>query len=286
LHDRIMVLVVDRKVQGYVSVRPHASLAFALALFFVLDARANEALPPPGAALYVIWGHSEAGGHDSMESAQTILHGDHIWAALDAKMDSGMSSARLKQNPPANTFGSEGPSPNNYFADELVSEAKATDVVLLKCFGHMPGQDWRVGISGAIDALQKCKSKVQYAIDTWGLKLAGGVTYCCAGDALDEESARAFSDKYQTFVAAVRSSLGFPSLPFVSAITPLTDSCNRGKAAVETIKLLRRNQAAIKVHGVTWVDFHAVGLPRSCFHLTGAEQARLGRIMAQAMPKN
>ena len=60
-----------------------------------------------------------------------------------------------------------------------------------------------------------------------------------------------------------------PSLPFVSAITPLTESCNRPPAQVEIIELLRRTQADTKVAGATWVDLDSTGLPRSCFHLTG-----------------
>ena len=42
----------------------------------------SKTLPPPGAQLYVVWGHSEAGGHDtdSMEPAPPLMHGDHVWA--------------------------------------------------------------------------------------------------------------------------------------------------------------------------------------------------------------
>src|SRR4029078_2596485 len=112
---------------------------------------AAQQLPPSGAKLYVVWGHSEAGGHDKLETAPALSHGDHIWADKDKE---------LTYDPPANTFGSKGPSPNNFFADEIIAEGKATDVVLLKCSGAKPGQDWRIGIQGSIDSLSGCAKKV------------------------------------------------------------------------------------------------------------------------------
>lgn len=235
---------------------------------------AAQQLPPSGAKLYVVWGHSEAGGHDKLETAPALSHGAHIWAAKDNE---------LTYDPPANTFGSKGPSPNNFFADEIIAEGKATDVVLLKCSGAKPGQDWRIGIQGSINSLSGCAKKVKYAVETWKLKLSGAVTYCCAGDALDEQKARNFPDNYQTFVSTFRSAVGDRSLPFVSALTPLTQSCNRAAAEVEIVKLLRSKQAETKIAGATWLDYDAVGLPRSCFHLKGAEQAELGRKMARAV---
>ena len=59
------------------------------------------------------------------------------------------------------------------------------------------------------------------------LRLSGGVTYCCAGDALKEEQARAFPENYRKLISSFREAMGDPSLPFVSAITPLTNSCNK-----------------------------------------------------------
>ena len=176
--------------------------------------------PPPGAQLYVIWGHSEAGGHDSgsMKAAPRLMHGDHIWA-LKFK-GSGLTQT---QNPPANTFGSGGPSPNNYFAEELIKEGKATDVALLKCSGAVSGQDWRIGIKGPIDALVKCAQRVKYAVEVFKLELSGGVTYCCAGDGLDEGKARAFPENYKMLISNFREAMGDLSFPFVSALTPLTE---------------------------------------------------------------
>jgi hypothetical protein len=238
---------------------------------------ASQQSPPPGAQLYVIWGHSEAGGHDSgsLESAPTPTHGDHIWA-----LEHNFSQT---QNPPPNTFGSRGPSPNTYFADELINEGKATNVVLLKCSGAT-GQDWRIGIKGAIDSLEKCTQRVKYAVEALKLKLSGGITYCCAGDALEEGKARAFADNYKRLISTFREATGNPSLPFVSAVTPLTESCDKNPSAMEIITLLRSTQEEASVVGATWVDFPSVGLPRSCFHLKGEEQVELGRKMARAMP--
>ena len=233
--------------------------------------------PPVDAELYVIWGHSEAGGHDKLDTAPKLENGDHIWAIKRG----AAGKIKHRQSPPANTFGGHGPSPNNYFADELIAEGKANHVVLLKCPGG--GERWQVGIKGAINDLNECTQMVKHAVEVLKLKLSGGVTYCCAGDALDEKKARAFSDNYKELVSAFRVAVGNPSLPFVSAMTPLTESCDKAPAQVEIIKLLRSLQADLKVPGVTWVDFHALGLPFSCFHLKGEEQARLGRLMAQAM---
>lgn len=247
-----------------------------------IESTAPETSPPPGAQLYVIWGHSEAGGHDKsgMKTAPPLMHGDRIWA-LKFKT-SGLTQTR---NPPANTFGSRGPSPNTYFADELIKEGKATDVVLLKCSGAVPGQDWRIGIKGEIDALDKCMRSVSYAVDTLKLRLSGGITYCCAGDALEEGKARAFPGNYRTLVSSFRKAMDNPSLPFVSALTPLTGSCNKKPDAIGIIKLLRGLQADTKVEGATWVDVSSVGLPLSCFHLKGEEQAELGRMIGRAMPR-
>ena len=232
------------------------------------------------AELYVVWGHSEAGGHDKLDTASNLEHGRAIWAM---KLEHGDDVGKIKprQSPPANTFGGHGPSPNNYFADELIAEGKANHVVLLKCPGG--GEGWKAGIKGAIKDLNECTQMVNYAVEVLKLKLSGGVTYCCAGDALDEKKARAFADNYKELVSAFRVAVGNPSLPFVSAMTPLTESCHKAPAEVDIIKLLRSLQADIKVPGATWVDFHASGLPLSCFHLKGEEQARLGRLMAQAM---
>ena len=247
----------------------------------------SKTLPPPGAQLYVVWGHSEAGGHDtdSMESAPPLMHGDHVWAL---KFKTG--GPTQTQNPPANTFGSSGPGPNSYFADELIKEGKAKDVVLLKCSGGIPGQDWRVGIKGAIYALDKCTRNVKYAVEAMKLRLSGGITYCCAGDALKEEQARAFPENYSKLISSFREAMGDPFLPFVSAITPLTNSCNKKGDAIATIKLLRNVQAATKIEGTTWVDFPSIGLPKSCFHLKGDEQAELasdgqGRAAAHPISK-
>src|SRR5215211_8920948 len=118
------------------------------------------------------------------------------------------------------------------------------------------------------------------------LKLSGGVTYCCAGDALDERKALAFPNNYRRLISTFREEMGDPSLPFVSALTPLTQSCDRKPAAIEIIKLLRSRQRETSVFGGTWMDFDSVGLPRSCFHLRGEEQAELGRRMARAMSPN
>jgi hypothetical protein len=114
--------------------------------------------------------------------------------------------------------------------------------------------------------------------------LSGGLTFCCAGDAIEEDKARSFADNYRELLTAFREAVGQPQLPFVSAMTPLTQSCNKSTAAVNVIKLLRAEQAAIQVPNATWVDMPATGLPKSCFHLKGEEQAQLGRVMAQAMP--
>ena len=245
-----------------------------------IESTAPKTLPPLGAQLYVVWGHSEAGGHDtnSMKSAPPLMHGDHVWA-LEFKT-SGLTQT---QSPPANPFGSSGPSPISYFADELIKEGKAKDVVLLKCSGGIPGQDWRVGINGAIYALDKCTRNVKYAVEAMKLRLSGGVTFCCAGDALKEEQARAFPENYRKLISSFREAMGDPALPFVSAITPLTRSCNKKRDAIGTIKLLRSVQAETKVEGATWVDFRSAGLPKSCFHLKGAEQVELGRKMARAV---
>ena len=82
---------------------------------------------------------------------------------------------------------------------------------------------WQIGIKGAINDLNECTQMVKYAVEVLKLKLSGGVTYCCAGDALDEKKARAFSDNYKNLVDAFRGAVGNPSLPFVSAMTPLTE---------------------------------------------------------------
>ena len=103
----------------------------------------SQQLPPQGSKLYVIWGHSEAGGHDLMETAPPVTHGDRIWVVTNAKKEQNIEQG-LIHNPPANTFGSRGPSPNNYFADQLISEGKASDVVLLECGAAPGGADWRV----------------------------------------------------------------------------------------------------------------------------------------------
>ena len=155
--------------------------------------------------------------------------------------------------------------------------------MLLKCSGAMPGQDWRVGIRGAIYALDKCTRNVKHAVETMRLRLSGGVTFCCAGDALKEEQARAFPENYRKLISSFREAMGDPALPFVSAITPLTNSCNKKGDAIATINLLRSMQATTKIEGTTWVDFPSVGLPKSCFHLKGDEQAELGRKMARAV---
>jgi len=47
---------------------------------------AAQQLPPSGAKLYVVWGHSEAGGHDKLETAPALSHGAHIWAAKDNEL--------------------------------------------------------------------------------------------------------------------------------------------------------------------------------------------------------
>ena len=44
----------------------------------------------------------------------------------------------------------------------------------------------------------------------------------------------------------------------------------------------KANAATIANRGA-WVDFPSVGLPKSCFHLKGDEQAELGRQMARAV---
>ena len=105
-----------------------------------------------------------------------------------------------------------------------------------------------------------------------------------AGDGLDEEKARTFPANYEKLVSAFRLAIGNPTLPFVSAITPLTESCDRRAATVEVIKHLRTKQAETILTGATWVTDDGVGLPKSCFHLRGEEQAALGRKMARAMP--
>src|SRR5262245_41469910 len=83
-------------------------IALALVFMIASSAVAEDNLPRAGASLYVVWGHSEAGGHDSLETAQNVLHGDHIWAALDGKKESEVPVSELRQNPPPNTFGSQG----------------------------------------------------------------------------------------------------------------------------------------------------------------------------------
>jgi len=209
-----------------------------------------------------------------MNTAPDLANGNRIWAVT--------GRSELKHNPPANTFDGRGPTPNNYFADELITQGKATDVVLMKCTVQV--KDWRIGITNAIDALPRCVEKVKRIVDAYNLKLSGGLTYCCAGDGLDEEKARTFPANYEKLVSAFRLAIGNPSLPFVSAITPLTGSCDRRAATVEVIKLLRTKQAETIVTGATWVTHDGVGLPKSCFHLKGEEQSALGRKMARAMP--
>lgn len=253
-------------------------LCIAALSFSTIPALASLSAPI-GTKLYVIWGHSEAGGHDSsgLDTALKLLHGDKIWALKiwkDGRLDQ-------TQNPPPNTFASRGPSPSSYFADQLISDGKAASVAVMKCPGG--GDNWRVGIKGKLDTLTKCVERVKRALDL-GYELSGGLTFCCAGDAIEEGKARSFADNYKELLTAFRAAMGQPQLPFVSAMTPLTQSCNKSAEAVELIKLLRAEQAALQAPNAIWVDVPAAGLPKSCFHLKGEEQAQLGRVMAQAMP--
>lgn len=105
-------------------------------------------------------------------------------------------------NPPANRFGSEGPSPNNYFADELIAEGKATDVVLLKCSGASPRRGLAHRHQGGDRFPQGCAKRVKYAVETWRLKLSRSCNLLFAGDATDELKARDFPDNYKKFASA------------------------------------------------------------------------------------
>jgi hypothetical protein len=75
------------------------------------------------------------------------------------------TTTNAEQDPPANTFGSDGPSPHNHFADELITEGRQPMSSCSNVRGRAAGKDWRIGIKGAIETLEACQQKVNYALE-------------------------------------------------------------------------------------------------------------------------
>ena len=243
-----------------------------LSLLLLFPAAAFAADPPPGAKLYVYWGHSEALAHDTPSNApRTITHFDHIWVA------SGYSAAHTP------TYDA---TPQNYFADELIIRGKATDVIMLHC--RIRG--WRDGVIGVVKALPECASAVAGIKAKFGAVLAGAVTYCCAGDTLDVAKVEKFPYWFDQLHGNFIALTGAPSnMPFVVAMTPKANNqrCrDMSSTILSNISRVQKYQAA-----VDWPNTNVIPSPgkgfrvggSGCYHLSASEQEALGRNAAANM---
>ena len=245
-----------------------------LSLLLLVPAVALAADPPPGAKIYVYWGHSEARGHDKASNApRTITHFDHIWRA------EGSNAAVV-------TYDATS---QNYFADELIVLGKATDVIMLHC--GAVGQ-WTDGVIGEIKALSACASEVDVIKTKYGAVLAGAITYCCAGDTLDVSKVKKFPYRFDQLHGNFIALTGSPTdLPFIVAKTPKLNNlrCNNMNSTVRSnITKIQKYQAA-----VDWPKTNVIPSPgrgfrgynpgSGCYHLSAPEQAALGRNAAANM---
>lgn len=250
-------------------------LAGLLLIGFSTYARASD--PPAGAELYIVYGYSEMKGHDSMSTQENRPNCSHTWYYNN--------SGVYEQCPAANRPGADGPSPAPYFADELITLGKATDVIFVNCEGSTG--DWHDGIAGfkSTAGINSCITKIAPPLAA-GYVLSGVFTACCAGDSLTDGKVDAFPDRYRDLVSGMRTATGIGTLFFVSALTPRCTPCSPGDPdLMDRILTLKSKQAATTPNNVDWISSPNGCISGQCpWHENGHVQADIGRNAASHMP--